>query len=103
MPRSRHRRRSDLRKRIEAAASPSIDDYGFRRVLPIAPRPGQGLLSDHVAAAQLERERVFVPHSCHSRLTLTVATRSFKSIPMSRLGDGSCGAAFLDVGPACGN
>jgi hypothetical protein len=43
------------------------------------------------------------PHSCHSRLTPTVATRSFKSIPMSRLGDGSCGDAFLDVGPACGN
>src|SRR5262249_6942435 len=36
--------------------------------------------------------------SCHSRLTPTVATRSFKSIPMSRLGDGSCGDAFLDVG-----
>jgi hypothetical protein len=32
------------------------------RVLPVAPRPGQGLLSDHVAAAQpWRRERVFVP------------------------------------------
>ena len=34
---------------------------------PVAPRPGQGLLSDHVAAAQpWRRERVFVPLCGHS-------------------------------------
>jgi len=34
----------------------------------VAPRPGQGLLSDHVAAAQpWRRERVFVPLTGHLR------------------------------------
>jgi hypothetical protein len=76
----------------------------FRRISPTPVHPGDGLLSDHIAGFRpVWRERVFMPRSCHSRLTPTVATRSFKSIPMSRLGDGSCGDAFLDVGPACGN
>jgi hypothetical protein len=44
-------------------------DGGSRCVLPVAPRPDQGLLSDHVAAAQpWRRERVFVPHSGRSAL-----------------------------------
>jgi hypothetical protein len=44
-----HRRRSDLRKRIEAAASPSIDDDGFRRAAVAAEHPGDRLLSDPAA------------------------------------------------------
>ena len=72
---------------------------------PVVAAPSsEGLLTEPTAAAQRRRrEPLFMPRSCHSRLTLTVATRSFKSIPMSRLGNGSCGDAFLDVGPACGN
>jgi hypothetical protein len=39
-----------------------------RRVLLVAPCPGQGLLSDHLAAAQpWRRERVFVPRSWRSK------------------------------------
>jgi len=35
-----------------------------RRISPIAVRPGEGLLSDHIAGAQpWRRELVFLPHS----------------------------------------
>ena len=37
------------------------------------------------------------PVAATAALPPTVATQSFKSIPMSRLGDGSCGDAFLDM------
>ena len=38
----------------------------LRRISPIAVRPGEGLLSDHIAGAQpWRRELVFLPHCGH--------------------------------------
>ena len=76
----------------------------LRRIFLPATRPGEGRFTQPTTAAQAWRpELVFMPRTATAALPPAVATRSFKSIPMSRLGDGSCGDAFLDVGPACGN
>jgi hypothetical protein len=40
----------------------------FRRVSPIAVRPGEGLLTERTAGVRpMRRERVFMPHTCRSR------------------------------------
>jgi len=55
--------RGQCRSRVDPCLSLSARTNGrFRRISPIAVRPGEGLLSDHIAGAQpLRRELVFLP------------------------------------------
>jgi hypothetical protein len=58
------------RNACHGADLPSVRQAGngrLRRISPIAVRPGEGLLSDHIAGAQpWRRELVFFPHLGHS-------------------------------------
>src|SRR6516165_6762413 len=50
------------------AGSPRPTNDRLRRTSPIVVRPGEGLLSDHIAGAQRgRRELLFMPRSRHSR------------------------------------
>ena len=77
---------------VRCSTCPSSRDHANgrnRRISPVAVRPGEGLLSDHIAGAQpWRRELVFLPRSCRSKVADQNVSESAASVRRER-SDGS--------------